>query len=164
MRWGVGWTWEFEVSRWKLLHLEWINNEALLYGTGSYSQSLEIDNERKGMYIYVWLGHFACALFLYSLGKYPEVGWLDQMVVLFLLSEESAHWFPQWQHQFTFPQIAQEGSLFSTSSPKLVISCFFDKSHSNRPWGKGGKFQMSNDRGTSFFQKKCFMKKGAKNV
>ena len=28
--------WECEVSRCKLLHLEWISNELLLYSTGNY--------------------------------------------------------------------------------------------------------------------------------
>ena len=32
--------WEFGVSRCKLLHLEWISREILLYGTGNYIQSL----------------------------------------------------------------------------------------------------------------------------
>ena len=32
--------WEFWVSRCKLLHLEWIRNEVLLYSTGNYIQSL----------------------------------------------------------------------------------------------------------------------------
>ena len=32
---GVGMDWEFGVSRCKLLHLEWINNE-ILYSTGNY--------------------------------------------------------------------------------------------------------------------------------
>ena len=38
--------WEFGVSRCKLLHLEWISNEVLLFSTGSYIQSLEIDHNR----------------------------------------------------------------------------------------------------------------------
>jgi len=36
---GVGWTgmdWEFGVNRCKLLPLEWISNEILLYSTGNY--------------------------------------------------------------------------------------------------------------------------------
>ena len=50
--------WEFEVSGCKLLHLEWINNEVPLYGTGNYIQSLVInmmeDNMRKkNVYIYI---------------------------------------------------------------------------------------------------------------
>ena len=36
---------EFGVGRCKLLHLEWIGNEVLLYSTGSYSQSLEIEQD-----------------------------------------------------------------------------------------------------------------------
>ena len=46
--------WEFEVSRCKLLHLEWISNGVLLYSTGNYIQSLVMgDNIRKNMCIYV---------------------------------------------------------------------------------------------------------------
>ena len=36
-RWGGrGMHWEFWVNRYKLLHLEWINNKVLLYSTGNY--------------------------------------------------------------------------------------------------------------------------------
>ena len=35
-RGGSGMDWEFGVRRCKLLHLEWINNEVLLYSTGNY--------------------------------------------------------------------------------------------------------------------------------
>ena len=31
-----GMDWEFGVSKCKLLHLEWISNEILLYSTGNY--------------------------------------------------------------------------------------------------------------------------------
>ena len=34
---GRGMNWEFGVSRGKLLHLEWISNEILLYSTGNYT-------------------------------------------------------------------------------------------------------------------------------
>ena len=34
---GSGIDWEFGVSRCKLLHLEWLSNEFLLYSTGNYS-------------------------------------------------------------------------------------------------------------------------------
>ena len=34
-----GINWEFMVSRFKLLHLEWIRSKALLYSTGNYIQS-----------------------------------------------------------------------------------------------------------------------------
>ena len=37
--------WVFGVSRCKLLHLEWIRNEVLLYSTGNYIQSLGIDHD-----------------------------------------------------------------------------------------------------------------------
>ena len=52
----VGWT----GSRFKLLHLERISNEVLLYSTGNYIQSLVIEHdgrqyEKKN--IYVCLGH-----------------------------------------------------------------------------------------------------------
>ena len=38
------------------------------------------------------------------------------------------HSFPQWLHQFTFPLIMCEGSLFSTSWPTFVICVLFDES------------------------------------
>ena len=40
---GSGMDWEFGVSRGKLLHLEWISNEILLYSTGKYIQSLVME-------------------------------------------------------------------------------------------------------------------------
>ena len=45
--------WEFGVNRCKLLSLEWIRNEILLFSTGNYIQSLMMvhDNVRKRMYI-----------------------------------------------------------------------------------------------------------------
>ena len=43
----TGREWEFGVSRWKLLHLEWISNEVLLHSTGSYIQSLGIEHDGK---------------------------------------------------------------------------------------------------------------------
>ena len=39
--------WESGVSRCKLLHLEWINNKALLYSTGNYIQYSEINHNGK---------------------------------------------------------------------------------------------------------------------
>ena len=44
---GKGWVWdrlEFGVSRCKLMHLEWISNEILLYSTGNYIQSLVMEH------------------------------------------------------------------------------------------------------------------------
>lgn len=43
---------EFGASRCKLLNFEWISDSVLLHSTGSYIQSLGIeDNMRKGIYI-----------------------------------------------------------------------------------------------------------------
>ena len=44
---GSGIGWEFGVSRCKLLHLEGISNEALLYSTGTYIQSFGIDHDGR---------------------------------------------------------------------------------------------------------------------
>ena len=38
---------EFGVSRCKLLHLEWITNEVLLYSTENYFQSLGIEHDGR---------------------------------------------------------------------------------------------------------------------
>ena len=38
---------EFRGSRYKLLHLEWTSNGALLYRTGNYIQSLVIEHDRR---------------------------------------------------------------------------------------------------------------------
>ena len=38
---------ECRVRRCKLLHLEWISNELLLYSTGNYTQSLGIDHDGR---------------------------------------------------------------------------------------------------------------------
>ena len=38
---------EFGVGRSKLLYLEWISNEVLLYGTGNYIQSLGINHNGR---------------------------------------------------------------------------------------------------------------------
>ena len=39
--------WEFGVSRGKLLHLEWISNEILLYSAGNSIQFLGIDHNER---------------------------------------------------------------------------------------------------------------------
>ena len=44
---GSGMDGEFGVNRCKLLYLEWISSEILLYSTGSYSQSPGIDYDGK---------------------------------------------------------------------------------------------------------------------
>ena len=55
---GSGMDGEFVVSRCKLLHLEWINNEVLLYSTGNYIQSLGMEHngreyEKENVYIHL---------------------------------------------------------------------------------------------------------------
>ena len=52
--------WEFGVSSCKLLCLEWISNEFLLYYTGNYIQSLGIgydgrEYEKKCIYMCDWV-------------------------------------------------------------------------------------------------------------
>ena len=44
---GEGMGWEFGVNSGKLLHLEWISNEVLLYSTGNYIQSLGIEHDGR---------------------------------------------------------------------------------------------------------------------
>ena len=44
---GSGMDEEFGVSRFKLLYLEWISNEDLLYSTGNYIQSLGIEHNGR---------------------------------------------------------------------------------------------------------------------
>ena len=54
---GKGMDWEFGVGRCKLLHLEWINNQVLMYSTGNYIQYPVINRNgkdyKKRMYICV---------------------------------------------------------------------------------------------------------------
>jgi len=42
---GSGMDWESGVNRCKLLHLEWISNEILLYSIGSYIKSLMMEHD-----------------------------------------------------------------------------------------------------------------------
>ena len=44
---GSGMDRDFGVSRYKLLHLEWISNEVLLYNTGNHIQSFLIGYDRR---------------------------------------------------------------------------------------------------------------------
>ena len=45
---GTGGTdWEFGISRYKLLYIEWINNKVLLCGTGNYIQYPVINHNGK---------------------------------------------------------------------------------------------------------------------
>ena len=44
---GSGMDWEFEVNRCKLLDLEWVSNEILLYSAGNHIQSLGIEHDGR---------------------------------------------------------------------------------------------------------------------
>ena len=44
---GDGMDKEFGVTRRKLLHSEWIDNEVLLYNTGNYVQSLVMEHDER---------------------------------------------------------------------------------------------------------------------
>ena len=44
---GVEWTGSLALVRCKVLHLEWINYEVLLYSSGKYIQSLGIDHDGR---------------------------------------------------------------------------------------------------------------------
>ena len=55
---GEGMDWELEISRHKLLYIEWINNKVLLYRTGSCIQYPVMNHngkeyEKEYIYIYV---------------------------------------------------------------------------------------------------------------
>ena len=43
----TGRDWEFGVSRCRVLHLEWISNEILLYSTGNYIGSLVMEHDGR---------------------------------------------------------------------------------------------------------------------
>ena len=46
-RGGSRMDWEFGVNRHKLLHLEWISSEVLLYSTVNYIQSLVMEHDGR---------------------------------------------------------------------------------------------------------------------
>ena len=71
-------------------------------------------------------------VFSFSFDKYLKVELLGCMVVLFLVYLGTSILFPQWLHQFTFPQTVYKCSLFTTSSPTFVICVLFDDSHSDK--------------------------------
>ena len=50
----------------------------------------------------------------------------------FQFFKEPPYCSPQWLHKFTFPPRVYQGSLFSTTSPALVIYRLFDGGHSDR--------------------------------
>ena len=71
-----------------------------------------------------WMWYISLmSCFLVPVSIYPEVEWLDHMVVLFLIFEESPYCFPQWMKQFAFLTV-YKSALFSTSAAaKSLQSC-----------------------------------------
>ena len=67
---GSGMDWEFGVYRYKLLHLEGISNETLLYVTGNYIQSLVMEQDgkydKRNIYIYVYV---CVRVYIYKTGS-----------------------------------------------------------------------------------------------
>ena len=63
-RGGSGMNWEFRVGRCRLLHLEQISNEILLYSTGNHVQSLGEDmmedSMRKRMCVCIYIHTHIC--------------------------------------------------------------------------------------------------------
>ena len=62
--------WEFEFSRCRLLHIEWINSKVLLYSTGNYTQYPEINHNgkeyKKGcVYIYIYI--YIIYIYIYNI-------------------------------------------------------------------------------------------------
>ena len=78
------------------------------------------------------MGYMCIFQFLFPQGICLQVGLLGLMVVLFLVFKESPYRLPQWLNQFTFPPTLQEGSLFSTLSPALIVCRLFDDGHSDQ--------------------------------
>ena len=71
-------------------------------------------------------------MFSFSLDKYPDVEFLDHMVILFLIFLGTSIPFSIVAIPMYIPINSAQGPLFSTSSLKLFISCVFDNCHSNR--------------------------------
>ena len=64
---GRGMDWEFEISRCKLLYIEWINSKVLPYSAGNYTQyhvinhnGKEYEKEYIYIYIYIYISESLC--------------------------------------------------------------------------------------------------------
>ena len=84
---GVG------VGRCKWLHLEWINNKVLLYSTGNYIQSPEINHNEKNtckkcLYVYTECSNFTASYFRTWNGS---TGIPSPPLALFLVMLPKAH-------------------------------------------------------------------------
>ena len=56
----------------------------------------------------------------------------NSIFILFYFFKKLPYCFPQWLHQFTFPQKVYKGSLFSTSLPVFFICVLSHSRHSDR--------------------------------
>ena len=77
--------WEFGINRCKLLPLEWISNEILLYSTGSYIQSLlmEHDNVRKkNVCIYICMCDWVTLLYRRKLTEHCKPAIMEKIQII----------------------------------------------------------------------------------
>ena len=78
------------------------------------------------MLLWTWVRKYLFEFLLsILLGIYPEVEWLNHMVILFFNFLRTLHTVFQCLHYFTCPPATYKGSIFSTSSPTLVSFCLF---------------------------------------
>ena len=93
---------------------------------GSYANSILI-------FFFFWPRCMACGILAPWSGiepASPAVGvcslnhWTTRGVQ-FLIFWSPPYYFPKWMHWCTFTPVVHNGSLFSTSSPTLVISCLW---------------------------------------
>ena len=74
--------WWFEISRYKLVNVGWINNKVLLYSTGKYMQYSVINHNGKyyentyNIYIYIYTHIYKTITLLYSRNQYILVNQL----------------------------------------------------------------------------------------
>lgn len=73
---------------------------------------------------WTWVCKYLLESVLSLLSIYPEVELLDHMVILCFLCWVTIL-YPQWLYHFTFPPAVHKDSNFSTSSPILIVFCFY---------------------------------------
>ena len=71
-------------------------------------------------------------VFLYSLGKYPVVQWLDHKVVLFLAFRGTSILFSTVAVPVCIPTNSVGGFIFLHIITTTVVACVVDFSHSDR--------------------------------
>ena len=117
---GGGEVGEFEVSRSKLVHIEWIHTEAPLCSTGNYIQYFEINHNGKeyfkkrmciNMYIHIYLNHCYTAKINTLQTKYFDLkNWITIIHLKLKKRKEEeitvvwVFFFFFWVFWFTFPR------------------------------------------------------------